>query len=282
MTVEARAKINWTLQIVGRRDDGYHLLDSVMQHIDLSDTLVFEPSDRISLHVANAQDPIPADERNLVFRAALALQKASGTKKGAAISLTKRTPSGAGLGGGSADAAAALKALDRFWDLHMTLEQLCQIGCSLGADIPYCLQTAPMRVNGIGEVLSPLPFSIPNVPLVLLKDAVSLSTKEIFQRLDEEQQTEIKSRYTDAWLSWIARPFKRIRPVWNDLERVSLPLVPGIARAKEDLYDCGACFAQMTGSGSAVYGVFEDDAMALACQKKLQSAYPVCLLCHTC
>ena len=281
MKIDVRAKINWTLQIVGRRDDGYHLLDSVMQRIDLCDTIEICQAEGLSFRLVGADASVPEDRSNLVLRAAEALCTEAGRTYAAGITLTKRIPSGAGLGGGSADAAAALTALNDFWGLGYTCRKLADIGCRLGADIPYCLQTEPMRVSGIGEIIQPLPCSVPSLPLVLLKGTGSLSTKEIYRCFDAGVCPQTEKKYADEWLSWIKNPLKTNRSAWNDLETASLTIDPGIARAKDDLYACGACFAQMTGSGSAVYGVFSDEAAALRCREKLRPLYPTCIVCRT-
>ena len=152
--VPAPAKLNLFLHVVGRRADGYHLIDSLMLPIDWCDTLHFERRDDGRLARHDLGDPLPADD--LCLRAARALQQASGTPLGADISIEKRLPSGAGLGGGSSDAASTLLALNRLWGLDWPLERLLPIGLALGADLPFFLDGRPARVGGIGERLTPV------------------------------------------------------------------------------------------------------------------------------
>ena len=155
MEIQARAKINWTLNVTGKREDGYHLLDMLMQPIALHDTLYIEAADGLTLTVECA-DGLSAGDDNLVLRAARALQAIGGISRGASMRLIKRIPMGAGLGGGSADAAAALKGLNKLWGIGLDLPALCRIGERLGADIPFCLHDAPRRAQGIGENLTPI------------------------------------------------------------------------------------------------------------------------------
>ena len=177
--IYAPAKINWALDIVGQRPDGYHLLDSLMQPLALSDRLYIRPAHTLSLEIDGSPDLVP-DENNLVLRAARALKEYAHVDQGAHIILEKRIPMGAGLGGGSADAAAILTALDEIWDLGLTMGELEKIGLSIGADVPFCLFNAPARAQGIGEILSPIPCKR-TFPLVLLQHCAPLSTKAVFE-----------------------------------------------------------------------------------------------------
>ena len=177
MEIQARAKINWTLNVTGKRQDGYHLLDMLMQPIALHDTLIIEKAEGLALTVEGMGD-LSAGEDNLVLRAARALQALCGISRGASLHLIKRIPMGAGLGGGSADAAAALKGLNKLWGIGLDLPALCRIGERLGADIPFCLHDAPRRAQGIGEILTTIESGV--FPLILLQPCAALSTKEVF------------------------------------------------------------------------------------------------------
>ncbi len=277
MQVQARAKINWTLDVVGRRQDGYHLLDMLMQPLALHDTLLIEEACGLALTIEGA-DGLTAGEGNLVLRAARALQAFASVSKGAAIHLVKRIPMGAGLGGGSADAAAALKGLNQMWRTGLELEALCRIGETLGADVPFCLHDAPRRAQGIGERLSPMPSGV--FPLVLIQPCDALSTKEVFSayhsgdfsRPDNEGAARALARGDLKALRQCAA---------NVLESASIPLRPQIRQAREDLYAAGAAFAQMTGSGSVVFGAFESDGEADRAWAALKEKYPVCLRTQT-
>ena len=262
MIIEAHAKINWSLNITGRRSDGYHLVDMILQRITLHDTLEVLPAEGLSL----ALDPesgfsAPLDGSNLILKAAQALRERAGGNRGAAFILTKRIPSGAGLGGGSADAAAALLALNRLWALELSLKELETLSLPLGADIPYCLHREAMRVTGIGETLFPLP-ALPKRHLVLLKGPEGLDTGSVYRLYDREA---VSTSYDhDRAAAALVSPCTDLRAVLsNVLEPPALSLCPRIGADIGRLYSAGASFAQMTGSGSAVYGVFGDEDMAM-------------------
>ena len=275
----AHAKINWTLDITGLRADGYHLMDMLMQPIALADVITIEPAEKLTLCVSGTP-AVPADQRNLALRAALALRRASGDTSGAAISLEKHIPSGAGLGGGSADAAAVLYGLNLLWDLRWPLERLCEIGLELGADIPFCLTGALSRVRGIGERVLPLGDGL-RLPCVIVQPCEALSTGEVFRLFDSAQ--DITRPQTDAVQA--ALTSGRLRDVprrpGNVLEAVSIPLRPQIAEAIDALLAAGASVAQMSGSGSAVFGIFAGEQPAEKAAATLRARWPVCHLTHT-
>ena len=277
MEIQARAKINWTLNVVGRRADGYHLLDMLMQPLALHDTLRIEPAEGLSLTIDGA-DSLSAGEDNLILKAAGALRDKAGISAGARIHLTKRIPMGAGLGGGSADCAAALKGLNAFWGINDSLDALCAVGVKLGADVPFCLHDAPRRAQGIGEILSPMESRI--FPLVLLQPCEALSTKEVFTAF---HRADINPPDTEkAALALAAGNLRALKAAaGNVLESASIPLRPQIAAAKQALYQAGAAFAQMTGSGSVVFGAFETGQAADRAFDSLKTLYPVCIRTET-
>ena len=278
MEIQARAKINWTLNVTGKRQDGYHLLDMLMQPIALHDTLMIEPKEKLSLTL-EGMDGLSAGDDNLVLRAARALQARAGISQGARMHLVKRIPMGAGLGGGSADAAAALKGLNRLWGTGLDADALCRIGETLGADIPFCLHDAPRRARGIGEILTP--FRCGAFPLILLQPCAALSTKEVFTAY--HAMADGTPPDTERALEALeAGDLQALRVCGgNVLESASIPLRPEIARAKEALYQSGAAFAQMTGSGSAVFGAYETQAQAERAYNDLKERYTPCILTET-
>ena len=270
LTIEARAKINWSLNIVSVREDGYHELDMLMQTLELADELTFSPARWLSLSVDGRQLPIGG--RNLVLKAANALNEYMGKRHGARICLKKRIPIRAGLGGGSADCAAALVALNRLWELRLPMEKLMEIGATLGADVPFCLQGGLARVRGIGERLSPI--ECPHrFPLVLLHPGGGLSTAQVFQRWDAEG-----SRDCPADMDRLQAALRRAdlhemaAAAGNALEAPAIRLLPEIAPAMQSLRDAGAAMVRMTGSGSAVFGVFADEDTASAAARELPGA----------
>ncbi len=277
MEIQARGKINWTLNIVGQREDGYHLLDMLMQPIALADTLRIKPAERLHLTIDGA--PSLSCENNLILRTAKALQAASGTEQGASIHLIKRIPMGAGLGGGSADAAAALKGLNALWGLCFSLDALCELGEKIGADVPFCLHDAPRRARGIGEILSPIQSHV--FPLILIQPCEALSTKEAYTAYHDS--TSIRLADTEAAVRALAAGgLSALKGcAGNVLESASIPLRPQIAEAKAALYAHGAAFSQMTGSGSVVFGAFDHQEDAQRAFDALKPLYPTCILTET-
>lgn len=255
MQIEAYAKLNWYLDIVGKRPDGYHLLDMVNQRLALHDTLDIVVDQELSLSTIG-DDDVPAGCDNLVLRAAHVLANATGCKRGARIILNKRIPSGAGLGGGSADAAAALLSLNALWNTGLDQEHLQMLGATLGADIPYCLIGGQKRVQGIGEKISHLHTAVPFYPMIILKPDASLSTKAVFAAYRDSDPVPVLD--ADAFVTALAQgDFVSIRGAFaNRLQSAAARLAPEIGKAIELFYKHGAIFAQMTGSGSAVYGIY--------------------------
>ena len=238
--VLAPAKLNLFLHITGRRDDGYHLLQSVFMLIDWCDTLHFDTRADGQLSREDLTTPLPADD--LVLRAAKALQSASGTALGAHIAIEKTIPAQAGMGGGSSDAASTLLALNRLWGLNWPLSQLLPIGLALGADVPFFLRGHNAWVEGIGEQITPV--SVPERRFVVLKPNAGLETARIFRDQGLQRNTE-----TATIADFAVHPFDFGR---NDLQPVAQALCPEIDQALQWLTTFGLS-PRMTGSGSAVF-----------------------------
>ncbi len=268
LKVRANAKINWSLAISGVRADGYHEMDMLMQSISLHDTLTFEQSDTLSLRIDGGSSLW--DEHNLICRAAELLKRTCGCPFGAAITLEKRIPARAGLGGGSADGAAVLRALNRLWALGLSEEQLLDMGLSLGADFPFCLTGGLQHVGGIGERLEAM--KAPSTPqLVLLMPDEGLSTGAVFGAFDA-QKTIIPAGTDQAQQALLSGDYARLRAcAANHLAGAAQRLSPAVGRAIERLYQAGASFAAMSGSGSCVFGVFEQPDAAV---EALKADYP--------
>ncbi len=238
--VPAPAKLNLFLHIVGRRADGYHLLESVFMLIDWHDTLHFEMRADGQISREDLGPPLPADD--LVVRAAHALQKLTGTRLGAHIAVDKRIPAQAGMGGGSSDAASTLLALNRLWQLNLGLDTLLPLGLALGADVPFFLGGHNAWVSGIGEKMTPI--ELPAAQFLVVKPADGLATERIFSHPQLKRDTEpaiISGFAADAY------GFGR-----NDLQPVAQQICPGIFQALACLKDLGLD-GRMTGSGSAVF-----------------------------
>lgn len=258
MQAAAYAKINWALGITGLRADGYHLLDTLMQRIALADTLTLTPADTLTLAIDSAR-PLTPGEDNLALRAARLLQAETGARKGAHIHLAKRIPMGAGLGGGSADAAATLLALCRLWHLPCDGKMLHALALRLGADVPFCLQGGLARAQGIGEVLTPIAPPALFHLVILQPDATHLSTPDVFRQYDTMTAVPPQPNIAAAIAALHARDIPRMaQHLANALQPAAIALCPAIARALAQLDAAGALLTRMTGSGSAVFGVFAD------------------------
>ncbi len=243
--VLAPAKLNLFLHITGRRDDGYHLLQSAFMLIDWCDTLHFDVRDDGVIAREDLTLPLPADD--LVVRAARALQQASGTRLGAHIAIEKHIPAQAGMGGGSSDAASTLLALNRLWGLNWPLSKLLPLGLTLGADVPFFLGGQNAWVEGIGETLTPL--NIPPARFVVLKPSAGLETAKIFRSPELQRATE-----TATMPLFAVDPFGFGR---NDLQPVAQALCPEVDQALQWLASFGLS-PRMTGSGSAVFAQLPD------------------------
>lgn len=273
MKINAHAKINWYLLVRRRREDGYHELQMLMQRLELHDELDIRPASGLSLKVEGlAADELAVGD-NLVLKAAKALQAETGCEKGADILLHKRIPLRAGLGGGSADAAAALLALNQCWELGLPLQRLQQIGLQLGADVPYCLMNGPAIVEGIGEQLTPV-YLGPPYWLVLLLSKQGLSTRDVFSRLRLRRDPRDIMRKDSALDALQRGDFGVLRMAGtNHLQQPASGLLPEIRLLIHEFRMAGAPFAQMTGAGSAVFGAFETKAKALAAYEKLRERH---------
>ncbi len=275
VTVHAPAKINLTLDVVGNRADGYHLLESIMQSVDCCDTLVAETADDITLTVLGG-DVGPID-KNTAIRAAKVFFADTGICGGVAMTLTKRIPQQAGMGGGSADAAATLIALDALYATHLTREQLVAMGVQVGADVPFCLVGGTALCEGIGEQITPL-ANLPDCAIVIAQPAEGVSTKEAYARLDNTPLTDRPD--TAAMIKALASG--RLPAVGAALANVFEPAInlSAVADIRRIMATFSPLGSRMTGSGSVVFALFEDTAHAEACANALASAYPVAFVCR--
>jgi 4-diphosphocytidyl-2-C-methyl-D-erythritol kinase len=238
--IAAPAKLNLFLHIIGRRADGYHLLQSAFMLVDWCDTLHFELRTDGQVSREDLSTPLPPDD--LVLRAARALQAATGTPHGAHIGVLKRIPAQAGMGGGSSDAASCLLALNRLWNLQLTTRQLQDIGLKLGADVPFFLGGRNAWVEGIGEKITPI--TLPPARFLVVKPPQGLDTKLIFTDPDLKRDTD-----SAILAGFAAQPYHF---GVNDLQPVAKNLCPAVNKALEWLKDKDLD-ARMTGSGSAVF-----------------------------
>lgn len=251
LVVSAAAKVNLTLEVLGRRDDGYHELSSVMQAIDLCDRLVLEDADTMELRCTSAD--VPGDRRNLALRAAWALREAAGIGRGVRITLGKRIPVAAGLGGGSTDAAAVLLGLNRLWGLRWRRGRLDEVAMTLGMDVPFFLRGGAAHATGRGERLRPV-TSTP-LALVLVNPRIPLSTAEIYGRVRPPMYSDGGHARAMIRALETRRPARVAEHLVNGLEAALGPMRTDVTRIKSAAMAAGALGALMSGSGPTVFAV---------------------------
>ncbi|MCH5267910.1 MAG: 4-(cytidine 5'-diphospho)-2-C-methyl-D-erythritol kinase [Lachnospiraceae bacterium] len=285
ITIKAPAKINLTLDVTGRRDNGYHDLRMIMQTIDLCDTLTIsraEHTDTISFSMNKELPDGCPTEKNLVYRAATILKEQYGLSGGMEIYLEKNIPAAAGLAGGSSDCAATLSGINTLYDLGLSTEELCKIGVSLGADVPFCIRKGTMLAEGIGEILTPL-TPLPPLWVLLVKPDISVSTAYVYQHLNlqtltEHPDTEAVIRALDCHdAAAVAHGLS------NVLETVTIPEYPALSQIKDFLAEQHAVGVLMSGSGPTTYGLYQDEIAARMALRNARNAYPEydIILCQT-
>ncbi len=255
LKISAYAKINLFLDILEKRDDGFHNIESIMQSIALSDTLIFFPDREIKV---TCQDPlVPLNKNNTVYKAIVHLREVYGIKKGVRVEIVKRIPVAAGLAGGSADAAAALIGLNSLWELNLDLNGLKKIGLEVGADVPFCLQGGTKLVKGKGEIVEEI-TEMPGCFFILAVLPQQISTAEMYQRYDEK---EIKSELDLKPIvkALLERNLEKIcHSMGNIFEKVIAPIVPEVDIVKKEALEKKALSAQMSGSGPTVFAVVKN------------------------
>ncbi|MGF1640856.1 MAG: 4-(cytidine 5'-diphospho)-2-C-methyl-D-erythritol kinase [Rhodospirillales bacterium] len=271
-TVPAPAKVNLFLHVLGRRGDGYHLLDSLVAFADVADTVTVEAAEDLTLGIDGPfAAGVPTGDDNLVLRAAAALADATGVAAGARIRLTKRLPVAAGIGGGSADAAAALIALSRLWRVSPVPADLEALALGLGADVPACLVGRPAFVGGIGEDVAEAP-PLPPCALILANPGVALPTPAVFKRREGPFSAPGRFDASPAGAADLARLLARRR---NDLTAAAIALQPAIGTVLAALEALpGALLARMSGSGATCFALFATRDQAEAGADVLRQAQP--------
>lgn len=279
MIVErASAKVNLSLDITGKRDNGYHDVRMIMQSLELCDDLVFEKREKgagvllvTDNEMLNVEQSAGTD--NLIIKAAKALSEFTGEDFDVKITLSKRIPIAAGMAGGSADAAAALRGINRLFELGLSYEELRKAAVKIGADVPFCVEGGLCLSEGIGEKLTKLK-PLPSVPIVICKPPVAVSTKDVYSAFDKIKNP--KHPDVDAMLARIDDyDAEGVCPLLgNILEPVTVEMHPVISKIEESMKECGAENAIMTGSGPTVFGMFMSVKEAGAAKERLKELYP--------
>jgi 4-diphosphocytidyl-2-C-methyl-D-erythritol kinase len=271
MRLQAFAKINLGLDVLGKREDGYHEVRMIMQTIRMYDQLDMRKSVEPGIHLTTNKKYIPVDENNLVWRAAKLMMDTCGIIEGVSIHLHKVIPVAAGMAGGSSDAAATLVGMNRLFHCGLSKEKLMELGVQIGADVPYCVLRGTALAEGIGEKLTVLP-PMPDCWILIGKPGISVSTKYVYTTLDLNTDTVhpdidgMKKALEDGNLYGITER------MGNVLQDVTIPAYPEVERIKEQMKTLGAVNAMMSGSGPTVFGIFDNEEKAQeACQKLRES-----------
>ncbi|MDT0980195.1 4-(cytidine 5'-diphospho)-2-C-methyl-D-erythritol kinase [Staphylococcus pseudintermedius] len=256
----APAKINLTLDTLYKRDDGYHEVEMIMTTIDLSDRLSFEKRNDSRIVLKVDETFIPSDDRNLAYRAALLMKETYQIKQGVTITLEKNIPVAAGLAGGSSDAAATMRGMNRLFELNRSLDELSELSAAIGSDVPFCVYGTTALCKGRGEILEILPKT-PSAWVIVAKPQAGLSTPEIYGSLDLSQPFPV---HTEQCLKAIEEnDYDALcKSLSNRLEPVSMQLQPEIAKIKTNMLNNGADGALMSGSGPTVYGFAQRERQA--------------------
>lgn len=271
MRLQAFAKINLGLDVLGKQEDGYHEVRMIMQTIRMYDQLDMRKSVEPGIHLTTNKKYIPVDENNLVWRAAKLMMDTCGIMEGVSIHLHKVIPVAAGMAGGSSDAAATLVGMNRLFHCGLSKEKLMELGVQIGADVPYCVLRGTALAEGIGEKLTVLP-PMPDCWILIGKPGISVSTKYVYTTLDLNTDTVhpdidgMKKALEDGNLYGITER------MGNVLQDVTIPAYPEVERIKEQMKTLGAVNAMMSGSGPTVFGIFDNEEKAQeACQKLRES-----------
>ena len=271
MRLQAFAKINLGLDVLGKREDGYHEVRMIMQTIRMYDQLDMRKSVEPGIHLTTNKKYIPVDENNLVWRAAKLMMDTCGIIEGVSIHLHKVIPVAAGMAGGSSDAAATPVGMNRLFHCGLSKEKLMELGVQIGADVPYCVLRGTALAEGIGEKLTVLP-PMPDCWILIGKPGISVSTKYVYTTLDLNTDTVhpdidgMKKALEDGNLYGITER------MGNVLQDVTIPAYPEVERIKEQMKTLGAVNAMMSGSGPTVFGIFDNEEKAQeACQKLRES-----------
>lgn len=272
ISLKALAKINLGLDVVRRREDGYHEVRMIMQTIHLYDRLDIKRTKEPGIQIRTNLSFLPVNENNLIYKAAKLLMDEFSITDGVSVKLDKRIPVAAGMAGGSTDAAAMLIGVNRLFSLGLTKRQLMERGVQIGADVPYCIMRGTALAEGIGEALSPLPPMV-KCPVLIAKPSISVSTKFVYQNLKLDDTTihpDIDRLIDDIK----AKNLHDIAAhMGNVLETVTIPNYPVIDEIKKHMLSNGAVGAMMSGSGPTVFGLFDDEDTAKKAYKAMRSSH---------
>lgn len=273
LKIKARAKVNLTLDVVGKRPNGYHDVRMVMQQIDLYDEVEVVVTEGVSIKLTCSDEFVPTDQRNIAYKAAQIMKKKYDLKQGFQIHIDKNIPVAAGLAGGSTDAAAVIRAINELCGLNLSMSEMQDIGLQIGADVPFCILENCALAEGLGEVLTPI-RGFEHAWMILIKPNFGVSTKEVYKALKWES---IQSHpNTEAMVQALSDQNRHeiMSNLRNVLEDVTIEMFPQVASVKTFLTGYGAEAVMMSGSGPTVFGFFKTYEKARNAHRKIKKHYP--------
>ena len=273
ITLKSRAKINLSIDVLGKRQDGYHLVEMIMQTIDLYDLIEINEKDNDQITIKSNSDEIPLYCNNLVYKEANFIKKTFNINKGVEIHIKKNIPVAAGMAGGSSNAAAALVGLNKLWNLNLSTQQLEKIGVKLGADVPFCRNGGAVLASGIGEELTPIKGLTKDVCILVCKPDLFVSTKEVYECIDSK---DIDKRPNNKFLIECLKnedTRQLAENMFNVLEGVTMDKHPVIQQIKDIMTNNRALGAMMSGSGPTVFGLYENREDAVKCKAILEKQF---------
>ena len=271
--LKSRAKVNLSIDVLGKRQDGYHLVEMIMQTIDLYDLIEINEKDNDQITIKSTSDEIPLDCNNLVYKAANLIKKTFNINKGVEIHIKKNIPVAAGMAGGSSNAAAVLVGLNKLWNLNLSNQQLEKIGLKLGADVPFCINGGAVLASGIGEELTPIKGLTKDVCILVCKPDLFVSTKEVYECIDSK---DIDKRPNNKFLIECLKnedTRQLAENMFNVLEGVTMDKHPVIQQIKDIMTNNRALGAMMSGSGPTVFGLYENKEDAYMCKSILENQF---------
>lgn len=279
LVIKARAKINLTLDILGKRADGYHNVEMIMQSVALHDTITIKKGDQ-GIEITGDATKIPLTKENLVYKAVEAIFRRTKQNLGCQIDIKKEIPVAAGLAGGSTDAAAALTGLNQFFKLGLTQAELMELGATIGSDIPFCIMGGTALAYGRGELIKPLP-PMPKLWVVMAKPDIGVSTAEIYQNYDAARVVEKPN--TDLMVKTVvAGDVEQIKHnLINVLESVTMARYPQVKEIKELMVRLGVKSTLMSGSGPTVFGLTNTEQEAQSMASKMKDFVPIVIVTYT-
>lgn len=259
ISVKAPAKINLTLDVLGKRDDGYHEVEMVMTTIDLADRIDIYPRNDEKITIDSSACFVPLGEKNHVYQIAQILRTKLGIRKGVHFYIHKNIPVAAGLAGGSSDAAAAIRGLNQLWDLGLSIEEMAVIGAEVGSDVSFCVYGGTALAQGRGEIITPLPAP-PPAWVILAKPPNGVSTADIYGKVTMDEIRRHPARSAEMVKAIMERDYQTVyQTMGNHLETVTLSLYPEVRRLKEQMLRFGADASLMSGSGPTVFSLVDKE-----------------------